>query len=150
MKKMFLFLIVLFCFATPVFGDDAENQEFLYKFFSGSYVVIGKELNSEKTFLGKVKIKAGKDHLVMTRHIKGEVIRGTGKIEKTRGPDEASVLRVRYSRGDKEFEITYLWRCDLDNYARLSGYLYERGAHTDSPGMEVLFIDHSKEDSPSH
>ena len=44
----------------------------------------------------------------------------------------------------QEYEITYLWRSDLDNYARLSGYLYQPGEKTDSPGMEALFRDHTK------
>jgi hypothetical protein len=54
------------------------------------------------------------------------------------------VLRVRFVRAGQEYEIPYLWRSDLDNYARLSGYLDQPGKQTDSPGMEALFVDHTK------
>ena len=78
------------------------------------------------------------------RTIQGEIVKGEGKIEHALGSDETNVLRVRFVRAGQENEITYLWQSDLDNYARLSGKLYQPGKQTNSPGMEALFIDSSK------
>jgi hypothetical protein len=125
-------------------GDNIENHEFLYGYLAGHYIVIGKELDSEKTYYGKVVFSYEKGRLIVTRNIQGEIVKGEGKIEHALGSDEANVLRVRFVRAGHENEITYLWRSDLDNYARLSGYLYQLGKQTDSPGMEALFIDHAK------
>jgi hypothetical protein len=42
----------------------------------------------------------------------------------------------------KRYEATYLINSDLDNYARLSGYLYLIQGGTKVAGLEALFIDH--------
>lgn len=125
-------------------GDDIENIEFLYEHLAGQYIVIGKGLNSDKTYCGKVVFSYEKGHIIVKRYIEGEILKGEGRIEHALGPDKTKVLRVRFVQKGQEYEITYLWRSDLDNYARLSGYLYQPGKKTDSPGMEVLFIDHPK------
>jgi hypothetical protein len=78
----------------------------------------------------------------VTRVISGERITGVGKIEHALGPDEANVLRVRFTRNGQEYEATYILQSDLDNYARLSGYVYQPGKHTSDPGLEALFIEH--------
>ena len=121
-------------------GDD----ESLYGFLAGHYIVIGKELDSEKTYYGKVVLSYEKGCLTVARDIQGEMVKGEGKIEQALGPDDADVLRVRFVRAGIKYEITYIWRGDLDNYARLSGYVYQPGKPSDTPGMEALFIDHTK------
>ncbi len=146
MKKAFRiipFIMLLFT-VQGALADDAGKHEALYGFLAGSYLAVGKSLDSEKTYHGKVVFRYEKDHLVVTRNIQGETVRGTGRIEHALGADEADVLRVRFTRSGRDYEITYLWRSDLDNYARLSGYVYRPGVHTESPGLEALFIDHTK------
>ena len=125
-------------------GDNTGNHEFLYECLAGYYTVIGKELDSDKTYYGKVVFSYEEGRLIVTRDIQGKILKGEGRIEHALGSDEANLLRVRFVQAGQEYEITYLWRSDLDNYARLSGYLYQSGKQTDSPGMEVLFIDHTK------
>jgi len=142
MMKRLLF-IVLVCFAQTALADDVKNHEFLYGYLSGTYLLVGQEPDSGKTYSGRVIFKKQGDHLKVTRIIQGEKITGVGTIEHALGPDKANVLRVRFTRNKKKFEITYLWRSDLDNYARLSGYVYQPGRHTAAPGLEALFIDHS-------
>ena len=68
------------------------------------------------------------------------VTRGIGKIEKAAGGD-AEVLRIRFDQDGKSYEGTYLIDGDLDNYARLSGYLYLADGSTKSVGLEALFAD---------
>lgn len=128
----------------PVMGDDLKSHEFWYEYLAGDYLAIGKELNSDKTYYGKVLFSHEKDRLTVIRDIEGETVKGEGRIEHALGPDEANVLRVRFVRAGQEYEITYIWRSDLDNYPRLSGHLYQPGKQTDSPGLEALFIEHTK------
>jgi hypothetical protein len=138
-----LFFIVLVCFAQTALADDVKNHEFLYGFLSGTYLVVGQEIDSTKTYRGRVILKKQGDHLEVTRIIHGQRITGIGTIEHAVGPDKVNVLRVRFTLNQKKFEITYLWHSDLDNYARLSGYVYQRGKRTATPGLEALFIDHT-------
>ena len=42
----------------------------------------------------------------------------------------------------RHYEATYFFNSDLDNYARLLGYLYVIQGGTKEPGLEALFIDH--------
>ncbi|MFH2011989.1 MAG: hypothetical protein ABIJ37_04675 [Pseudomonadota bacterium] len=143
-KVMLLSGVLLALVSQLAIADNIENHEFLYGYLAGHYIVIGKELDSEKTYYGKVVFSYEDERLIVMRDIQGQIVKGEGKIEHILGLDEANVLRVRFVQAGKKYEITYLWRSDLDNYARLSGYLYEPGKKTDKPGMEVLFIDHTK------
>ncbi|MDF1552957.1 MAG: hypothetical protein P1P84_07840 [Deferrisomatales bacterium] len=138
-----LLIMVMVCLAQTATADDAKNHEFLYEYLTGSYRVVGKELDSDETYNGKVVFAGRGDHLNVTRSILGETIQGIGTIEHALGPDQAHVLRVRFTRNGQKFEITYLWHHDLDNYPRLSGYLYRPGEKTAAPGLEALFIDHT-------
>lgn len=143
-QTVLLSFVMLAFVGQPAIGDNVDNHEFLYEYLVGHYIVIGKELNSDKTYCGKVVFSYENDCLIVTRDIEGKILKGEGSIEHALGPDEANVLRVRFVQKGQEYEITYLWRSDLDNYARLSGYLYQPGKKTDSPGMEALFRDHAK------
>lgn len=141
MKKIVIIILLVF-FPFITFADDENNHEFLYDYLSGTYIVIGKELESERTYSGKIIFESKKDHIIVKRIINGESIQGIGKIEHTR-LDKVNVFRVRFKKDGKDFEITYLWMNDLDNYARLSGYVYQIGKKTLKPGLETLFIDHN-------
>ena len=143
-RVMSIAVVMLVLFGQPAIGDGTENHELLYKYLAGRYIVVGKELNSEKTYYGRVVFSYEKGRLIVPRDIQGEIVKGEGKVEYAVGPDKVEVLRVRFSRLGQAYEITYLWCSDLDNYARLSGYLYQPGKHTNSPGMEALFIDHAE------
>ncbi len=138
-----LFFIALVCSAQTALADDVKNHEFLYGFLSGTYLVVGQEIDSSKTYRGRVILKKQGHHLEVTRIIHGERVTGIGTIEHAVGPDKVNVLRVRFTLNQKNFEITYLWHSDLDNYARLSGYVYQPGKRTATPGLEALFIDHT-------
>jgi hypothetical protein len=54
--------------------------------------------------------------------------------------DAPAVLRIRFNDNGKEFEGTFLWRGDLDNYPRLTGFIYRGGSvQTKSAGLEAWF-----------
>ena len=137
-------LILLILTAQPAWGSDHEDHAFLYEFLAGRYLVIGKAVNSEETYSGTVDFSCKNGRIAVVRTIQGAVVHGEGTLEHALGQDKADVLRVRFNQAGKKYEITYLWRSDLDNYARLSGYVYQPGQQTGSPGMEALFIDHSQ------
>lgn len=143
-KGIALLAAVFFIVLVKTAGANSGDIESLCQFLSGDYTVIGKDLNGEKTYRGKMKLTAKDDHLTVLRIIRGKKIQGIAKIEKALGPDAGKVLRVRFHHEGKDYEATYLWHSDLDNYPRLSGYVYEKGKTTSDPGLEALFIEHNK------
>jgi hypothetical protein len=121
--------------------DDVDS---LLDYFTGSYRLIGKELDSSKTFLGRVVINRKGNQLQILRTVNGTTVEGVGSIEMA--PIASSrVLRIRFSIGTSKFEGTYLFHSDLDNYARITGYLYRIDPKTGTPfatknpGLETLF-----------
>ena len=73
-----ILVIMLPLFGQPAMGGNTENHEFIYRYLAGHYIVIGKELNSEKTYYGKVYFSYEKDRLIVTRDIQGKILKGEG------------------------------------------------------------------------
>lgn len=117
------------------------RDEPLYDFLSGSYHVIGRLPDSNQLYSGKVELKPSGNQLEVVRLIEGHRVKGIGKIE-TATPDKIRVLRVHFRSKDKDYEATYLIGSDLDNYGRLTGYVYLKEGETIKPGLEALFIEH--------
>lgn len=115
-------------------------QPDLYGFLSGSYVVIGKHPDSTETYSGQMNLEECDGQLQVVRIVNGHITRGIGTIEKAAGGD-ATVLRIRFDRDGKSYEGTYLVDGDLDNYARLTGYVYLADGSTRRVGLEALFAD---------
>ena len=127
----------------PAYGDDdPEGHQSQLGYLSASYILIGKKLDSDDTFLGRMVLAQNGSRLEGYREIEGVRVAVSGTIKHPRCCESTHVLRLRFAEGDHQLEGTYLWRGDLDNYARISGYVYERGTSTMWPGMEVLFRDH--------
>lgn len=136
MKVFILLLLTLL----PSFVNAGNNH--LSDFVVGKYLLIGKMLDSDQAYSGKVEIFRKSDKLVVRRQIGNVVTKGTASIEKA-NHGEAEVLRIRFSEGSIEYEETCLIKPDLDNYARMSCHLYKPGIKTNKPGLEALFYDHS-------
>ena len=62
------------------------------------------------------------------------------RFDTVAGSDRIPVLRIHFHFDGKEYEVTYRWQSDPDNYPRFIGYLYLSG--TKSPGLEALFPIH--------
>lgn len=110
-------------------------------FVAGTYEVIGRYPDSAELYAGTMTIDlpaAGSKALSITRVINGVTHRGSGVLETT--PDAVVVLRVELEGGT--VEASYLIGSDLDNYARLTGYVYAKNGDTRLPGIEALFHDH--------
>lgn len=122
-------------------NSNSGEMDFLYGFLEGSYHLIGRLPDSNETYTGKIVIRKADDKLEVIRIIEGREIRGVGEIEMATA-DKIKVLRIRFTDENKDYEATYLIDSDLDNYGRLSGYLYLKKGGTKTPGLEALFIDH--------
>ena len=137
------YIIFMFAFVYPfaLAQSKGSENEFLYGFLEGTYKVIGKVPDSNQTYTGKAILRKDGDQLEVIRKIKNKEIKGIGKIE-TATADKIKVLRLRFHENEKDYEVTYIIDSDLDNYARLSGYIYLQKGGTIMPGLEALFIDH--------
>lgn len=120
------------------------DMGFLEEALVGKYLLIGKEIDSDQTYLGKVEIFSLAGKLSVTRQINGKTILGTAAIEQALIAG-ANVLRIRFTDNGKPFEETCLFSWDLDNYSRISCHLYQPGIDTMNPGLEALFHDHTTE-----
>ncbi len=141
MKKLarFCTLIAGICWLA-VSPARAEDHGAMVDHLSGTYVVIGKHAGSGILFDGAVKLTRSGYRLQVVRTIAGQATTGTGTLEKAlRG--ETTVLRVRFVHAGQDYEATYLIDGDLDNYARLTGYVYLKDGSTKRVGLEALFAD---------
>lgn len=144
MKLKNLVIIIAIFFVSNACAQvsvEAQENEFLYGFLKGPYQVIGRFPDSSKTYTGTVVFKNEYDHFEIIRIIEGNMIKGTGKIE-TATAEKTKVLRVHFVERNKHYEITYIIHSDLDNYGRLTGYLYLKKGQTKIPGLEALFTDY--------
>jgi len=136
MKMLAALLLILL----PSFAYAGNNH--LLDFVVGKYLLIGKALDSDQAYSGKVKISRKSDKLVVRRQIGNVVTNGTAAIESAIH-GEAKILRIRFTEDSQKYEETCLIKPDLDNYARISCHLYKPGVKTNKPGLEALFYDHS-------
>ncbi len=115
----------------------APDVEFLLGFLAGDYRLIGQAPDSGATYSGRVTLRARRGAFEVIRTVARVSTQGTAAIE-TSGEGNA-VLRMRFASAGISYEATYLWRSDLDNFPRLTGYLYRAEGRTKSPGLEALF-----------
>ncbi len=117
----------------------ANERESDYPLIAGQYEVIGRKCESGLLFAGTLTIvETNPNVFVVTRIIDGKKIIGSGKVEFAT-LDKIPVFRIRFVENGNEFEGTFLWRGDLDNDGRISGYVYTKGYEGKKPGLEALF-----------
>lgn len=126
----------------PLGAQEEDEQMSTLGFLAGDYILIGRRIGSHETYTGSIRfIYNEKDRcLDMKRTIAGQTVSGTARIVPVLAGD-AQALRLSYIEKGIEYEGTFLWRGDLDNYGRLSGFIYIKGTNPDLPGLEAYFID---------
>lgn len=138
-----LLLGATFCLisAWSAFAGDTPktpDTKFLLGYLAGDYRLIGQQPDSGATYSGRVTLTEHEGRFDVVRTTAGVTTHGTATIE-TAGEGGTQVLRLRFTAGEVAQEVTYLWRSDMDNYPRLTGYLYRGKGITHSPGLEALF-----------
>ena len=113
------------------------DEEFLRNYMAGEYDLIGRKADSSATYNGHVTLRDEGGVLQVTRTVEGKTDKCSARFDTVAGSDRIPVLRMRFRFEGKEYDATYTWQSDPDNYPRLTGYLYLSG--TKSPGLEALF-----------
>jgi hypothetical protein len=84
------------------------------------------------------------DAFFVIRRVGDHKVEGMGALERASSPaDHPVVLRVQFKDGGHEYEGTFLWRSDFDNYPRLTGLIFERDKKK-SVGLEAWFPVHPR------
>jgi hypothetical protein len=124
-----------------VTGGWAQDNgiEFLHDFLPGTYDIVGRWPDSSETYTGTVVIENRGGHFLVSRMVNGEKIHCVGRITDATG-DKIKVLTVNFFQNNRAYAATYLINSDLDNTARLTGYIYLKTGGTKQPGLEALFI----------
>ena len=118
-------------------GRTASDPAFWCGFLAGDYRIVGQKPDSGAAYVGKLTLREKEHGLAVTRVIAGVTSNGTATIETS--SEGLHVLRMRIVLDGVEHAGTYLWQTDLDNYPRLTGYVYRVKGGTSSPGLEALF-----------
>ena len=116
------------------------DEEFLRNYMAGEYDLIGRKADSSATYNGRVTLRDEGGLLQVTRTVEGKTDTCAARFDTVVGTDRIPVLRMHFHFDGKEYDATYRWQSDPDNYPRFTGYLYLSG--TKSPGLEALFPIH--------
>ena len=117
------------------------DEEFLRNYMAGEYDLIGRKADSTSTYNGHVTLRDEGGVLQVTRTVEGKTEKCAARFDTVAGTDRIPVLRMHFRFDGKEYDATYRWQSDPDNYPRFTGYLYLSG--TKSPGLEALFPIHN-------
>jgi len=132
-------------FANSVHSADVDrerlDEESLRGYMTGEYDLIGRKSDSTATYTGHITLREEKGVLKITRTIDGNTDKCVARFDTVAGTDRIPVLRMHFHFDGKEYDATYRWQSDPDNYPRFTGYLYLSG--TKSPGLEALFPIHN-------
>jgi len=136
--------IFLLLVAHPAGCADADSkeldEEFLRGYMAGEYDLIGRKADSTATYAGHVTLRDEGGVLQVMRTIEGKTDKCAARFDTVAGTDRIPVLRMHFLFDGKEYDATYRWQSDPDNYPRLTGYVYLAG--TKAPGLEALFPIH--------
>lgn len=129
--------IILLVLTSIVWGADEWESD--YPNIAGHYEVIGRRCESGILFTGSTTIDEVRPNVfVVTRVIDGKTIKANGEVDLAT-PDRIPVFRIYFVENGTDMEGTLLWRGDLDNDGRISGYIYPKGYTGKKPGLEALF-----------
>ena len=121
-------------------GRKPLDERFLRSYMTGEYDLIGRKADSSATYNGHVTLRDEGGVLQVSRTVEGKTDRCIARFDNVAGSDRIPVLRMRFRFEGKEYDGTYSWQSDPDNYPRFTGYLYFSG--TKSPGLEAFFPIH--------
>ena len=139
--KASLVILTIVLFANSVRCADADrkppDEESLRSYMTGEYDLIGRKPDSTVTYTGHITLRDEDGALQVVRIIGGKTDKCVARFDTVAGTDRIPVLRMHFRFDGNEYDATYRWQSDPDNYPRFTGYLYFSG--TKSPGLEALF-----------
>ena len=142
--RMCLVILAIQLFADSAHCADADrkslDEESLRSYMAGDYDLIGRKPDSTATYSEHVTLRDENGVLQVARNIEGKTDKCVARFDTVAGDDGIPVLRMHFHLDDKEYDATYRWQSDPDNYPRFTGYVYL--ADTKSPGLEALFPIH--------
>jgi len=144
MMKAYLAISAILLIAVSARSGETDrkplDEEFLRSYMAGEYDLIGRKADSTVTYTGHVTLRDEGGVLQVTRTVEGETDKCSARFDTVAGTDRIPVLRMHFRFDGKEYDATYRWQSDPDNYPRFTGYLY--CSATKSPGLEALFPIH--------
>jgi hypothetical protein len=145
MRVSLVILATMFLIGShSAFGADGNakpvDEEFLRGYMAGEYDLIGRKADSAATYTGHVTLRDEGGVLHVTRTVEGRTDKCAARFDTVAGADRIPVLRIHFHFDGKEYDATYRWQSDPDNYPRFTGYVYL--ASTKSPGLEAFFPIH--------
>jgi hypothetical protein len=144
MMKAYLAISAILLVAASARSEETDrkplDEEFLRNYMAGEYDLIGRKADSTSTYNGHVTLRDEGGVLQVTRTIEGKTDKCSARFDTVAGTDRIHLLRMHFHFDGEEYDATYRWQCDPDNYPRFTGYLYRSG--TKSPGLEALFPIH--------
>ena len=139
-----LAILAVILFADSARSADADrkplDEQFLRSYMAGEYDLIGRKADSSATYNGHVTLRDEGGVLQVIRTVEGKTGKCAARFDTIAGTDRIPALRMRFRFDGNEYDATYSWQSDPDNYPRFTGYLYLSG--TKSPGLEALFPIH--------
>jgi hypothetical protein len=144
MMNAYLSIWAILLVAVSARSDETDrkplDEQFLRNYMAGEYDLIGRKADSSATYNGHVTLRDEGGVLQVTRTVEGKTDKCSARFDTVAGTDRIPVLRMHFRFDGKEYDATYRWQSDPDNYPRFTGYLYLSG--TKSPGLEALFPIH--------
>jgi hypothetical protein len=145
MMKVYLAISAILLFALSARSGETDrkplDKQFLRNYMAGEYDLIGRKADSSATYNGHVTLRDEGGVLQVIRTVEGKTDKCAARFDTVAGTDRIPVLRMHFHFDGKEYDATYRWQSDPDNYPRFTGYLYLSG--TKSPGLEALFPTHN-------
>jgi len=143
-KACLTVLVILLVVASTLFSQGDQKQldgGSLRSYMTGGYDLIGRKADSTTTYNGHVTFRNEAGVIQVTRIVHGKTDKCAARFDTVAGSDRIPVLRMHFRFDGNEYDATYRWQSDPDNYPRFTGYLYLSG--TKSPGLEALFPIHN-------
>jgi hypothetical protein len=124
-------ILAILLFANSARCADADrerlDEESLRSYMTGEYDLIGRKADSTATYSGHVTLRDENGVLQVTRTIEGKTDKSAARFGTVAGTDRIPVLKMHFRFDGKEYDATYRWQSDPDNYPRFTGYVYLTG-----------------------
>jgi hypothetical protein len=120
--RAFLVILAILLFVESARCADADHkpldEESLRGYMAGEYELIGRKPDSTATYTGHVTLRDENGALQVTRTIEGKTDKCAARFDTVAGDDRIPVLRMHFHLDGKEYDATYRWQSDPDNYPR--------------------------------